>query len=114
VLVPPGTGFGGAFVALVAVVCLIAACKWTFGDSGVRRVRRRPDYGLLTMVSRTDSPEAAESVRAALADRGIRATVAPAGRGFDAQGRQWPPTACVVLVFPRDAAAAEALVRAPR
>lgn len=87
---------------------LVLACRWVFGPNGVRRVRQRPDYGLLTPVLRTDDEQTAVAARELLATGGIKATVAPAGAGFTAAGRPWPAAACVVLVFPADRIAAEA------
>jgi hypothetical protein len=93
--------------ALFLVAAAVLACRWVFGERGVRRVNRRPDYGLLTPVLRTDALPDAEGALEQLAAAGIRATVAPAGAGFTSQGRPWPPDARMVLVFPPDAAAAE-------
>jgi hypothetical protein len=82
-----------------------------FGTRGVRHVTARPDYGVLSVVLRTDDAPGADEARRRLALGGIRATVAPAGAGFTATGRSWPTTAHVVLVFPSDVTAAEELLR---
>lgn len=103
----PVSGVGNVLVEVVALLgFMVLACYWTFGSRGVRRTRPRPDYGLLSVVRRTDTHDAALVIQRQLADAGIRATVAPAGNGFTAAGHAWPATAHVVLVFPGDQAAA--------
>jgi hypothetical protein len=99
-------------VLLVITVTLL--CRWVFSSRGVRKGTQRPDYGLLSPVLRTDSTEPAEQARDLLAAEGIRATVAPAGTGFTADGRPWPAAAQVVLVFPPDLDAAEQVLRSTR
>jgi hypothetical protein len=107
----PGT-VAEEIVLLVITVTLL--CRWAFGSRGVRKATQRPDYGLLSPVLRSDSAAAAEAARDLLAVSGIRATVAPAGTGFTADGHPWPATAQVVLVFPPDLAAAEQVLRSTR
>jgi hypothetical protein len=89
---------------------LVLLSRWAFGSSGVRHVVARPDYGLLVPVVRLPDREAAEVVRARLAERGIRSTVVDAGKGYDAEGRPWAPGSTHVLVFPDDAERARAVV----
>jgi len=108
------TVFGSDFFAVLplvaAVLLLVVLCRWVFGGRGVRHVVDRPDYGLLSPVARRNSATEAEQVCDQLAREGIRATVAPAGKGFDARGIPWPPEAHVVLVFPADVERATALL----
>lgn len=93
--------------AVLLLLGAVIACRWVFGERGVRRVSPRPDYGLLTPVLRTDTAAAAEAACEQLVAADIRATVVPAGSGFTSQGRPWPVTAAMVLVFPSDVEHAE-------
>lgn len=97
------------FAALV-LGGLVLLTRWVFGTRGVRRVRPLPDYGLLVPVARLADRAAAEDLRARLLAHGIRGTVVPAGKGYDAQGRPWPPDAAHLLVFPDDVERARALL----
>lgn len=106
------TDFISALPAVVAVLVVVLACRWVFGRRGVKHVVARPDYGLLSPVARRDTAEEAEQVRRHLADEGIRATVAAAGKGYDARGVPWPASAHIVLVFPQDMERAQALLTA--
>jgi len=85
-----------------------------FGRRGVRTVIARPDYGLLSPVVRVGTVEEAETLRDELALSGIRGTVAPAGKGFDARGVPWPTGSQVILVFPSDVERATDLVSSQR
>lgn len=108
--------FGTDFVAVLplvgAVLLLVVLCRWVFGGRGVRQRVDRPDYGLLCPVARLNCAAEAEQVRKRLAREGLRATVAPAGKGFDARGIPWPAQAHLVLVFPPDVERATALLAA--
>lgn len=97
-----GTDFLAGLPVVFAVLLLVLLCRWVFGSRGVKKVIERPDYGLLSPVARRGSAEQADDVRRRLADHGIRGTVAPAGKGFDARGVPWPTGSHVVLVFPAD------------
>ncbi len=112
--VATGTLTAPLLALAVAVVLGVVVGRWVFGPP--RRSRRQrstlPDYGLLVPVRRTDDRADAERVRALLARHGLRATLAPAGRGYDASGRPWPAEATYVLVFPADEARARGLVSA--
>lgn len=106
----PGTDFIELLPVVVVVAVLLLACRWVFSSRGVRRVVARPDYGLLVPVARADTAALAELMRRALAEHGIRGTVAPAGKGFDAKGVPWPAESHFLLVFPADVEQAEQLV----
>jgi hypothetical protein len=99
------------FAVLVAGV-LVLLSRWAFGSKGVRHVVPRPDHGLLVPVVRLTDRAAADVMRVRLADRGIRSTVVDAGKGYDAEGRPWPPGSTHVLVFPDDAERARLVVGA--
>jgi hypothetical protein len=104
-------GVGSELIeAVLLVLVMVVLCRWAFGTRGVRRVNPRPDYGMLAVALRSDTEASAENARRRLAAAGIRATVAPAGAGFTANGRPWPSDAHVVLVFPPDLPAAEQLL----
>lgn len=107
-----GTDFLAVLPLLFAVVLVTLLCRWVFSRRGVKRLVARPDYGLLSPVARLNSAGEAEAVRQRLGAEGIRGTVAPAGKGFDARGIPWPAEAHVVLVFPADVARATALLGA--
>ena len=107
-----GTDFFAVLPVVFAVFLVVILCRWVFSSRGVRHVVDRPDYGLLSPVTRLDSVAEAEQVRRQLAAEGIRGTVAPAGRGFDARGIPWPAEAQVVLVFPDDVERATAVLTA--
>jgi hypothetical protein len=105
-----GTDFLAVTPVVLVALVLVLACRWTFGTKGVRRIVARPDYGLLSPAARLPSVEAATAAAGELRAHGLRATVAPAGKGFDARGIPWPAAAHVVLVFPDDVERATALL----
>lgn len=90
-------------MAVLVLGVLVLLTRWVFGARGVRLLRPRADYGLLTPVARLGDRASAEAARARLGEYGIRGTVVPAGLGFDAQGRPWSPESAQILVFPDDA-----------
>lgn len=108
-----GSGTEAEELILLALTVTLL-CRWVFSSRGIRKATRRPDYGLLSPVLRTDTVEPAENARDILAAAGIRATVAPAGTGYTASGHPWPSTAAVVLVFPPDLDVAEHVLRSTR
>jgi hypothetical protein len=99
---------------VLLVITVVLLCRWVFGSRGVRKRAGRPDYGLLSPVLRADSARLAREACELLQAAGIRATVAPAGAGYTSDGRPWPVTAQVVLVFPPDLDAAEQVLRSTR
>jgi hypothetical protein len=99
---------------VLLAVTMVLLCRWVFSTRGIRTNRPRPDYGLLSPALRTDTVEPAEAARDLLLAAGIRATVAPAGVGYTANGHPWPATAHVVLVFPPDLDAAEQVLHSAR
>lgn len=113
---PPATLLLGPAVALAVVGLLAVLSRWTFGERRARGNKRPgsaydvPDYGLLVPVTRALPRAEAQWRRDRLALHGIRVTIAPAGPGYDAAGRPWPPDATHVLVFPDDEPLARALL----
>ena len=91
--------------AVVGVFALLL--RWVFGPAHPTR------YGLLVTVA-TLREGAAQALLTRLQRAGIRATIADAGTGYDADGTRWVERARHVLVFPADAAIARNLVRAPQ
>lgn len=113
---------GGQVIALVVVAALALVLRWVYSVRGreerMRAARAARDYGTLVPVRTLPSADAAEQVRAALADAGVRATVGPAlgpehGEPvrISANGYVLPratgPVGVHVLVFPADLGRAE-------
>ena len=90
-------------LALLVALGLGALGRWIFGPPKRRTPGNRPDYGLLVPATRALPHDEAARVHAVLAEHHIRATLAPAGKGYDATGRPWPQDATYLLVFPDDA-----------
>jgi hypothetical protein len=94
----------GPLVAFGGLGVLVLLLRWTF-SSGASLVARRPrsgpasEYGLLTRVAAPATFVEAELIRRHLADRGVRATLAPTVEGP------------AVMVFPDDAPAARLALR---
>lgn len=97
-------------LALLVALGLGALGRWVFGPPK-RRTPERLDYGLLVPATRVLSHDEAARVRAVLSEHGIRATLAQAGKGYDATGRPWPGDATYLLVFPDDVDRARELTR---
>lgn len=93
----------GPLLALVAVGVIIVLLRWAF-STGHSVVERRPragtedEYGLLVTVAAPRTFIEAEMLRRRLTDSGVRATLAPTVQG---------PR---VMVFPKDASIARALL----
>jgi hypothetical protein len=108
VIVPSYHYMVGPLAALLALGVLVLICRWVFStshrdDRTARRLaaaRARGDYGLLVPVATVTAAEDGQSLRARLAEAGVRCTLAP--------GQQegiW-----AVLVFRADAERARSLV----
>ena len=97
------TVVAGPVVALAAAVGLGALARWAFSPPGRKPGSSRHDFGLLVPATRALPRTEAERIQSLLAGHGIRATIAPAGEGYDASGRPWPPGSVHVLVFRQDA-----------
>jgi len=100
VIVPLTHGWSvfSPFIALALIGALAMVLRWTFRQepgepagifeppdpTAARLVDEEPlpeDYGLLGVAAVVETPDAAEQIRAVLADAGIRATVAEARDG---------------------------------
>ncbi|ROP43861.1 hypothetical protein EDC03_1457 [Pseudokineococcus lusitanus] len=96
----------GPLMAFVAVGVLALLLRWTWARGrslvpGRARQGAPEDYGLLVAVAEPATFVEAEVLRRRLEDEGLRATLAPTTEG---------PR---VLVFPRDAEVARAVLRRP-
>jgi hypothetical protein len=81
------------FIALALIGALAMVLRWTFrqeseepqglfdSPDGDATLVTTEDYGLLGVAAVVETPDAAEQIRAVLADAGIRATVAAADDG---------------------------------
>lgn len=92
---------------LAVFVVVLALCVLMRAAGRRRRGAAAGRFGLLVPVGRILPWDRADAARDALAAAGVRATVARAGRGFDADGREWAAEAAYVLVFPADVDLAE-------
>jgi hypothetical protein len=101
---PMGLSVPNEALILLAVVFLLSGVlRRFFGSQNAaadRKLARARDYGLLAQVATAPSERAAEYVRDLLRRNGIRATTVP---GEDGTTRR-------VLVFPKDASTAAAIL----